>query len=74
MNVGSIRPIDYSEWMANIVPIAKPHGKIIFLIDFRDINNACPKDDFPLPNIYMIVDSIVGNDTFNVEYLKCFYA
>ena len=28
--------------------------------DFRDVNKACPKDDFPLPNIDMIVDMTSG--------------
>lgn len=51
--------------MDNIVPISKSTGEIQVCIDFRDINNACPKDDFPLPNIDMIMDSIVGHDTLS---------
>jgi hypothetical protein len=30
-------------------------------IDFSDLNNACPKDNFPLPRIDMLVDSTVGH-------------
>ena len=26
-------------------------------VDYRDLNNASPKDDFPLPHIDMLVDS-----------------
>ena len=26
-------------------------------VNFRDLNKACPKDDFPLPHIDVIVDS-----------------
>jgi len=33
--------------------------------NFHDINNACPKYDFPLSNIDMIMDSIVGQDTLS---------
>ncbi|KAH9293884.1 hypothetical protein KI387_040912, partial [Taxus chinensis] len=54
---GFIRPIDYSEWISNIVPVQKKPIGIRICTDFRDINKACPKDDFPLPNIDMIVDS-----------------
>ena len=55
-----IKPIDYSEWMANVVPMKKPIGKIRVCIDFKDLSKACPKDDFPLPNIDMIIDSLAG--------------
>ena len=26
-------------------------------VDFRDLNKACPKDDFSLPHIDVIIDS-----------------
>lgn len=28
MNIGFIKPIDYSKWMDNIVPVTKPTGEI----------------------------------------------
>src|SRR4051812_48650178 len=31
-------------------------------IDFTDLNKHCPKDHFPLPRIYQIVDSTAGCD------------
>jgi hypothetical protein len=30
-------------------------------IDFTELNKACPKDNFPLPQIDMLVDSTVGH-------------
>ena len=27
-------------------------------VDFRDLNKASPKDDFPLPHINVLVDNI----------------
>ena len=27
-------------------------------MDFTDLNNACPKDNYPLPRIDQLVDSI----------------
>ena len=61
-----IRAIDHVEWISNIVPISK-HDKTIWVcIDFRDINRACPKDDFPLPNIDMIVDMTVGYEIYSL--------
>ena len=31
-------------------------------MDFTNLNNACPKDSFPLPKIDQLVDSIVGHE------------
>ena len=51
-----IHPIDYPEWVSNIVPIGKEFGGICVCSYFQDLNLTCPKDDFPLPNIDIIVD------------------
>ena len=48
--------------MSNIIDVTKPTGEMWVCTDFHDINNAYPKDDFPLPNIDMIVDSITRHD------------
>lgn len=61
LSVGVIKPIDHPEWILNLVPVSKPIGGIIIYMDFQDLNKACPKDDFPLPRIDMIVDLIVGH-------------
>ena len=29
-------------------------------VDYTDLNRACPKDAFPLPNIDMLVDNSTG--------------
>ena len=60
LDVGFIRSIDYLEWMDNIVPVKNPIGEIKMCTDFRDLNKACSKDDFPLPNIDMIIDSLAS--------------
>jgi len=31
-------------------------------VDFMDLNNACPKDSFPLPRIDQLVDSTAGHE------------
>ena len=40
---------------------SKKDGKVRICIDFRDLNKACLKDDFPLPNINVIVDSATSS-------------
>ena len=43
--------VKYPEWLPNVVPIPKKDGKVRFCVDFRDLNKASPKDDFPFPHI-----------------------
>ena len=31
-------------------------------MDYTDLNDACPKDSFPLPRIDQIVDASAGHD------------
>ena len=53
--------VKYLEWLANVVPVLKKDGNVRVCVDFRNLNKASPKDDFPLPHINMLVDSIVGH-------------
>ena len=46
-----IREVHYPEWLANIVMVKKANGKWRMCVDFTDLNQACPKDSFPLPRI-----------------------
>lgn len=39
--------------------VKKLNGKICIYTGFRDLNKACPKDNFPLPNIDNLVDAMV---------------
>lgn len=43
--------------MANIVPMTKKNDKILICINSRDLNTACPKDEFSFP----ITDDMVDN-------------
>ena len=35
----------------------KHNGQIRVCVDFRDLNNACPKDEFPLPIPELMIDA-----------------
>ena len=59
IEVGFLEGVKYPEWLANIVPVPKKDGKVRMCVDYRDLNKACPKDDFPLPHIDVLVDSAV---------------
>jgi len=57
---GFIREEQHPDWVANIVPVTKKNGKIRICIDFRDLNEAYPKDEFPLPITDIMIDNTCG--------------
>src|SRR3954464_6429238 len=54
-DTGFLAVVDYPPWIANIVPVPKKDGKVRMCVDYRDLNKASPKDDFPLPHIDILV-------------------
>ena len=60
-NAGFLRVVNYLEWLANVVSVPKKDGMVRMCVDFRDLNKASPKDDFPLPHIDILVDNTAGH-------------
>ena len=56
-----IRAVKYPEWLANVVVVLKKGNKWRVCVDYTDLNDACPKNSFPLPHIEQMVDSSVGH-------------
>jgi hypothetical protein len=65
LNVGFIYPVPLTEWVSNPVPVNKKQGTIRVCMDFRDLNKACPKDNFPTPFIDQILDECAGSEIFS---------
>ena len=57
-----IRAVKYPEWLANVVVVLKKGNKWRVCVDYTDLNDACPKDSFPMPHIDQIVDALAGHD------------
>ena len=55
-----IRHVDYPTWLANPVLVRKPDGSWRMCVDYTSLNKACPKDEYPLPQIDQIVDSTLA--------------
>ena len=49
-------------WLANVVMVKKSNGKWRICVDYTDLNNACPNDCFPLPQIDQLVDSTSSHE------------
>ncbi|XP_074298547.1 uncharacterized protein LOC141629445 [Silene latifolia] len=70
IEAGFIREVKYSTWIANIVPVRKKNGQLRICIDFRYLNDACPKDDFPLPVTELMIDATTGHEALSfMDYL-----
>jgi len=51
------------------VPVRKKNGQLHICVDFRDLNDACPKDDFPLPVIELMINSTTGHEA--LPFMDC---
>ncbi|GJT70687.1 reverse transcriptase domain-containing protein [Tanacetum coccineum] len=61
-----VRPVRYPTWISNPVLVKKGDRNWRMCIDFKNINSACPKDYYPLPDIDGKIESVVG------FWYKCF--
>nr|AAT93985.1 putative polyprotein [Oryza sativa Japonica Group] len=80
LKAGFIRPCRYAEWVSSIVPVEKKEsGKIRVCIDFRDLNKATPKDEYPMPIADMMINDASGHKVIsfldgNAGYNQIFMA
>jgi hypothetical protein len=63
---GFIYPMALTNWVYSLVLVNKKQGTIHVYVDYRDINQACPKDKFPTPFIDQIFDDCVGSEIFSL--------
>ncbi|GJU43208.1 reverse transcriptase domain-containing protein [Tanacetum coccineum] len=66
VDAGIMKEVHYHSWLSNQVMVKKHDGTWRMCVDFKDLNNACPKDCYPLPEIDWKVESLCGYS------FKCF--
>ncbi|GKV47753.1 hypothetical protein SLEP1_g54620 [Rubroshorea leprosula] len=66
LQAGFIRRVDYCEWVANPVLVKKANSKWWMCIDYTNLNDACPKDCYPMPNIDKLVEAASGNERLSL--------
>ncbi|BFG20860.1 hypothetical protein CerSpe_071340 [Prunus speciosa] len=57
-----IRLARYVEWLSNIVHVKKKTGAIRICVDFRNLNLATPKDEYPMPMADLLVDGAAKHE------------
>ncbi|XP_022021311.1 uncharacterized protein LOC110921323 [Helianthus annuus] len=60
LNAGILREVKYHTWVANPVMVQKHSGGWRMCDDLKDLNKACPKDCYALPEIDKKVDSLAS--------------
>ncbi|GJU74428.1 reverse transcriptase domain-containing protein [Tanacetum coccineum] len=60
VKAGIVRPVKYPTYISNPVLVKKCDGSWRMCIDFKNLNSACPKDYYPLPNIDCKVEAVMG--------------
>ena len=57
-----IREVKYPKWIANVVVVVPKKGsKWRVCVYYIDLNEVCPKDNFPLQRIDQIIDAATGH-------------
>ena len=67
---GVIREIQYTTWLANVVSVPNKDGKLRIYVDYQDLNKANPKDNFPLPNIHILINNCAKHDL--CSFVDCY--
>ena len=62
IKAGFIREAKYSVWVSNPILVPKPEGRWRCCMDFTNLNNACPKDSFPVLRIDQMIDATAGHE------------
>ncbi|XP_070014746.1 uncharacterized protein [Nicotiana sylvestris] len=65
IEAGFNRKVKYPIWVSSIVPIRKKNGQIRVCVAFRDLNNACPKDEFPLLIPELMINATTGYEAMS---------
>ncbi|GJW84256.1 reverse transcriptase domain-containing protein [Tanacetum coccineum] len=61
VEAGIMKEVHYHDWLSNPVMVKKHDDSWRMCVDFKDLNKACPKDGYPLPEIDWKVESLRRN-------------
>ena len=57
--------VRHSEWVSNMVPVRKMSGEIRLCVDFRNLNRASDKDNYPVPPMEKLLQMVSGSELFS---------
>jgi hypothetical protein len=63
---GIIAPTRHVSWCSNLVVVRKKNGGIRLCVDFMNLNIACEKDNYPLPNMETLLQRVTGSSIMSM--------
>ncbi|GKA97160.1 reverse transcriptase domain-containing protein [Tanacetum coccineum] len=60
VDAGIMKEVHYHSWLSNPVMVKRHDESWRMCVDLKDLNKACPKDGYPLPEIDWNVESLCG--------------
>lgn len=57
--------VQYPIWLEIIMPIKKKNREFQVCVNFRDLNKACPKDDFAVPHMELLINATTGYEALS---------
>jgi hypothetical protein len=61
-----IFPVRHTQWVSNLVPVRKKNGEIRLCVDFRNLNRASDKDNYPVPPMEQILQQVSGSERLSL--------
>jgi hypothetical protein len=58
--------VRHSTWVENLVPVIKISGEICLCVDFRNLNRASEKDNYPVPPMEQLLQTVSGSEIFSL--------
>ena len=58
--------VRHSEWVSNMVPVRKKSREIRLCVDFRNLNRASDKDNYPVPPMEQLLQMVSGSELFSL--------
>jgi hypothetical protein len=58
--------VRHSAWIANLVPVRKKSGEICLCVDFRNLNRASEKDNYPVSPMEQLLQTMSVLDIFSL--------
>jgi hypothetical protein len=66
LDVRIIFQVKHSSWVENLVPVRKKSGKIQLCVDFQNLNRASEKDNYLVPPMEKLLQTVSGSDIFSL--------
>jgi hypothetical protein len=56
----------HSAWVENLVPVRKTYGEIHICVDFRNLNKASENDNYRVPLMEKLLQTVSGSEVFSL--------